>query len=47
MTRPLKEKISITLDNDIVPILKQLAYEDNRSFSQFINNILVAFIKNL
>ena len=44
--RPLKEKVSITLDCDIVEKLKQLAEDDDRSFSQLINKILKDFIKD-
>ena len=44
--RPLKEKVSITLDSDIVEKIKTLAEEDERSFSQYINKVLKAFIKN-
>ena len=44
--RPLKEKVSITLDSDVVEKLKQLAEEDDRSFSQLINKILKDFIKD-
>lgn len=44
--RPLKEKISITLDGDIVEKLKKYAEEDDRSFSQYINKILKDFIKS-
>ena len=42
--RPLKEKVSITLDYDIVEKIKQMAEEDDRSFSQLINKILKDFI---
>ena len=38
--RPLKEKISITVDSDIVKRLKELAEADDRSFSQYINMVL-------
>ena len=38
--RPLKVKVSVTLDNDIVEKLKTLAEEDDRSFSQYINLLL-------
>ncbi len=38
--RPLKEKVSITLDSDIVQKIKDLAEADDRSFSQYINMIL-------
>lgn len=38
--RPLKNKVSITLDNDVVTAIKKLAENDDRSFSQYINMIL-------
>lgn len=38
--KPLKEKVSITLDTDIVTQIKKRAEEDDRSFSQYINMIL-------
>ena len=38
--KPLKEKISITIDNDILKKLKAYAEEDDRSLSQYINIIL-------
>lgn len=38
--RPLKEKVSITLDGDVVEEVKRLAEEDDRSFSQYINRYL-------
>lgn len=38
--RPLKEKISITVDNDVVQKIKKLAEADDRSFSQYINMVL-------
>jgi len=38
--KPLKEKVSITLDSDIVDRIKELAERDDRSFSQYINKIL-------
>ncbi|MBQ3007850.1 MAG: toxin-antitoxin system protein [Clostridia bacterium] len=44
--RPPKEKVSITLDSDIVEKIKTLAEEDERSFSQYINKVLKEFIKN-
>ncbi|MCQ2470685.1 MAG: ribbon-helix-helix domain-containing protein [Clostridia bacterium] len=42
--RPLKEKVSITLDNDIVKKIKEMAEYDDRSFSQFINKVLKEYI---
>jgi len=38
--RPLKGKVSITLDGDVIEKVKVLAEEDDRSFSQYINMIL-------
>lgn len=44
--RPLKEKISITVDSDIVKRLKELAEADDRSFSQYINMVLKEHIQD-
>ena len=38
--KPLKTKVSITLDTDLVEQLKKMAESDDRSFSQYINLIL-------
>jgi hypothetical protein len=38
--KPLKEKISITLDSDLVAQLKSEAEVDDRSLSQYINLLL-------
>lgn len=38
--KPLKTKVSITLDTDLVDQLKKMAETDDRSFSQYINLIL-------
>ena len=38
--KPLKEKISITLDSDLVEQLKSEAESDDRSLSQYINLLL-------
>lgn len=43
--RPLKEKISITIDNDVLTKLKIEAEKDDRSLSQYINIILKEYIK--
>lgn len=37
--KPLKSKISITLDDDLIEKLRILAEEDDRSLSQYINLI--------
>ncbi len=44
--KPLKEKISITIDNDILVKLKEKAEYDDRSLSQYINIILKQHIKD-
>ena len=44
--KPLKEKISITVDSDIVEILRNEAERDDRSLSQYINIILKKHIKS-
>ena len=43
--KPLKEKISITIDSDILERIKYEAEQDDRSLSQYINIILKQHIK--
>ena len=43
--RPLKEKISITIDSDILEIIREEAEQDDRSLSQYINIILKEHIQ--
>ncbi|MCM1542552.1 MAG: toxin-antitoxin system protein [Blautia sp.] len=43
--KPLKTKVSITLDTDLVQSIRQLAEEDDRSFSQYVNLILKEYLK--
>ena len=45
--KPLKEKVSITLDLDIIKKLKDLAEDDDRSFSQYINMVLKEWISKI
>ena len=45
--KPLKEKISITIDNDILAKLKEKAEYDDRSLSQYINIVLKQHIKDI
>lgn len=45
--KPLKAKVSITIDHNIVGELKDLADEDDRSLSQYINMILKAYLNKL
>ncbi len=42
--KPLKTKVSVTLDADIIEMIKNLAEKDDRSFSQYINLILKDFL---
>ena len=43
--RPLKEKISITIDEDLLKTIRELAEEDDRSLSQYINLVLKKHIE--
>ena len=45
--KPLKEKISITIDSDILAKLKEKAECDDRSLSQYINLVLKQHINNI
>ena len=38
--KPLKEKISITIDSDILEKVREIAEADDRSLSQYINLVL-------
>ncbi len=42
--KPLKTKVSITLDMDLVGVIKGMAEKDDRSFSQYINLILKEWV---
>ena len=43
--KPLKEKISITIDEDLLATIRRLAEEDDRSLSQYINLVLKKHIE--
>lgn len=45
--KPLKEKISITIDSDVLEKIKEKAEYDDRSLSQYINIVLKQHIKNI
>ena len=45
--KPLKEKISITIDNDILEKIKAKAENDDRSLSQYINIVLKQHVKKI
>lgn len=43
--KPLKDNVSITLDEDIVKKIREYSESDDRSFSQYINMVLRNHIK--
>ena len=45
--KPLKQKISITIDSDILEKIKAKAEYDDRSLSQYINLILKKHLEEL
>lgn len=45
--RPLKEKVSITLDSDLLDKIKYEAEKDDRSLSQYINMVLKRHINRI
>ena len=42
--KPLKEKISITIDEDVLKELRKMAEKEDRSLSQYINIVLKNWI---
>lgn len=45
--RPLKNKISITIDNNIEVAVRELSERDDRSFSQYINRVLKKHLEDI
>ncbi|MCQ4023008.1 MULTISPECIES: DUF6364 family protein [unclassified Ruminococcus] len=45
--KPLKRKVSITLDEDIIEKLKVVAEDCDRSLSQYINLVMREHLKEL
>lgn len=45
--RPLKERISITIDSDLLEKLREIADEDCRPLSQYINLVLRKHVEEL
>ena len=43
----LKVKVSITLDEVVIAGIKELASKDNRSFSQYINIVLIDHLNRI
>ena len=45
--KPLKEKVSITLDTPVLEKIKELAEYDDRSLSSYINIVLKEHLEKL
>lgn len=45
--KPLKEKVSLTLDDVVIEKINQLAEYDDRSLSQYINVVLKSHIAKI
>ena len=45
--KPLKGKISLTIDDPVLESIKQLAEENDRSVSSYINLVLRAHLEEL
>lgn len=45
--KPLKDKISITIDSDLLEKLREIADEDCRPLSQYINLVLRKHLEEL
>ena len=47
MEKAYKIKVSVSLDEDIIETIKDLAEQDDRNFSSYINKVLNEHIQNL
>ena len=45
--KPLKEHVSITIDNDVLKRLREISEADDRSLSQYINLVLKKHLEEL
>ena len=45
--KPLKEKISITIDNDLLEKIREVSESDDRSVSSYINLVLKKHFESL
>ena len=45
--KPLKEKISITVDSDLLAVIRDEAEKDDRSLSQYINLLIKRHVQQL
>ena len=43
--KPLKQKVSVTLDSELIQNIRTLAEQDDRSFSQYVNFILTSYFR--
>jgi hypothetical protein len=47
MMKPLKEKVSLTLDENVIKAVKELSEENDRSFSSYVNLVLKKHIESI
>ena len=45
--KPLKKKVSVCLDENIIESFKTLAEKEDRSFSQYVNYILLCYLRKI
>ena len=45
--KPLKEKISVTIDTDLLEKLRKIAETDDRSLSSYINLVLKKHLEEI
>lgn len=43
----MKEKINITIDEDVIKELRKLAKDDNRTLSNYIDSILKEYVRQI
>lgn len=44
--KPYKVKVSVSLDEDVINKIKEMAEQDDRNFSQYINVVLRKHIED-
>ena len=47
MDKPSQQKVSVSLDEDVIAEIKEFADNDDRSFSQYINLVLKEHLAKL
>ena len=45
--KPLKQKVSVSLDGDVLKKIQRLAEQEDRSFSQYVNSVLLRHLLTL